>query len=355
MHTGIDSMEYFRPSSPKIRRDFLKNLLGFSSLVWLGFPRLSELFEEKEKVQTPPEIIYKYRTISIDHFNELQNDIDMLKGADRLSTNKTYRSYIDKLRFEIPDQFPGARSVIVVAIFTRLMYATFHLKDQQYEVMVPPQYYDDGISTEDLKHVIQNEIIQEAGYRIEPADHVHLKLLAVRSGLGKYGRNNLCFVDGMGNFLTVYAFFTDFQFEEDHWHELAMLDLCTDCRICYGICPTNCITEEHFVIDVGKCITLYNEIEGTFPKWILTGMHNALIGCMKCQVRCPENEKLLHTAGKLEGITEAETRKILQGKPDEELLTSLSRKLRKFYPARSEEYFPIFTRNLGVLISSAPH
>jgi epoxyqueuosine reductase len=79
-------------------------------------------------------------------------------------------------------------------------------------------------------------------------------------------------------------------------------------------------------------------------------MHNALVGCMKCQLRCPENQGFIGLSGRMEDVTEEETLKILQGKPDERLLDSLSQKLLKFAPASSKEYFPIFTRNLRALI-----
>ncbi|UCE19608.1 MAG: epoxyqueuosine reductase [Gemmatimonadota bacterium] len=344
-------MEYLTDSASQSRRDFMKNLVFFCSLLHLKPEDLLALSGTREGYGSPPDIVYQHRTLSLGHFKELQEDIDILKRKGKLSRNKTFRSYIDDMRFEIPENFPDAQSIIVLATFTRMMYVNFHLGGKKYDIMLPPQYYDDGISIDDLKGLILKDIIQEPGYRIEKADKVHLKLLAVRSGLGTYGRNNLCFVDGMGNFLTLYAFLTDFKFEENHWHELKMLDLCKNCRICYGICPTNCITEEHFVIDVGKCVTLYNEVEGTFPRFLLPSMHNALMGCMKCQVGCPENEKFLRMAGRLEDVTEEETRKILKGEPDEHLLDSLGQKLRKFYPACEEKYFPIFTRNLRVLIS----
>ena len=36
------------------------------------------------------------------------------------------------------------------------------------------------------------------------------KRLAVRSGLAEYGRNNICFVDGMGSVITLFVFISDF-------------------------------------------------------------------------------------------------------------------------------------------------
>ncbi|MDH5451230.1 MAG: hypothetical protein OEY24_05350 [Candidatus Bathyarchaeota archaeon] len=105
------------------------------------------------------------------------------------------------------------------------------------------------------------------------------------------------------------------------------------------------------MIDAGKCLTLYNEIEGEFPKWIDPNAHNALMGCMKCQLHCPANREVIKLTGRLEDVTEEETKKILKGKPDKKLLDSLSNKLRNFYPASSKDSFPIFTRNLRVLLN----
>jgi epoxyqueuosine reductase len=98
-------------------------------------------------------------------------------------------------------------------------------------------------------------------------------------------------------------------------------------------------------------VTLYNEIEGDFPDFIPQDAHNALMGCMKCQWRCPLNKQASRRTERLEDVTEEETRKILAGTPDKALLESLTKKLRGYTPATSEEYFPMFTRNLGVLIS----
>ncbi len=53
-----------------------------------------------------------------------------------------------------------------------------------------------------------------------------------------------------------------------------------------------------------------------------------------------------------EDIDEAETARILDGKPDDHLLESLSRKLKGFPPASDRTQFPILTRNLRALLHS---
>ena len=297
---------------------------------------------------------YKYRTISVEHLEELQEDIDKLRREGKLSNNDVYRSYIDTKKFEIPESLPNAKSIIILAIFSKLGLVNFHLDRKIHEIMIPPNYYDDGTTLEDFKNLILNDIIKVPGYQVEYTNKLHVKLLAVRSGLGKYGRNNICYVDGWGSMINLFAFFTDFQFEEDNWTEIKMMDQCKNCTICINNCPTNAIpliSDENFVIDAGKCISVYNEIQGIIPDWIPTDAHNALIGCMRCQKPCPSNHKVIKLTEKLVDITEIETTALLEGQPDEEIMNSLAKKLKMFNPPDADKVIHVIKRNLGLLIS----
>jgi epoxyqueuosine reductase len=174
--------------------------------------------------------------------------------------------------------------------------------------------------------------------------------LAATTELAKYGRNNIRYVDQIGSMISLHVFLTNYEFEEDNYNEVQMMDQRASCRICMNVCPTGAIKEDKFVVDVGRCITLYNEGEDEFPEWFSQEVHNSLMGCMKCQFRCPANREVLQNPIRFDDITEEETEFILQGAPNEELLESLSKKLRGFYPATSKTYFHMFTSNLRVLI-----
>jgi epoxyqueuosine reductase len=296
---------------------------------------------------------YNFKTISVDHLQELQKDIDKLRNAGKLSDNKVYRSYIDTKKFEIPENLPNAKSIIILAIFSKLAFVQFNLNGKKYKIMIPPNYYDDGSTFEDLENLVFKKIIQEKGYKIHLAGNLHLKLLAVRSGLGKYGRNNICYVDNMGSMMSLFAYFTDYPFEIDNWTELNMMDECKTCRICVDNCPTNAIpapSDENFVINAGKCIPVYNEIKGIFPDWIPPNAHNALIGCMRCQLPCPGNHEVIKLTENFEDISEKETKMILDGIFDEELINNLSKKLKMFTPPDADRLLPVIRRNLSVLI-----
>ena len=300
------------------------------------------------------DLFYKYKTISVVHLNELQEDIDKLRYGGKLSDNEIYRSYIDTKKFEIPENIPNAKSIIIIAVFGKLGLVNFNLDGKKHEAMIPPNYYDDGLEIEDLENIILKKIIKEPGYKIDYTRNLHLKLLAVRSGLGKYGRNNICYVDKMGSLLNLYAFFTDFQFDEDNWFEIRMMDKCENCTICIKTCPTGAIpvpTDENLVINASKCVSVYNEIKGIIPDWIPSDAHNALRGCMKCQLLCPCNRAPLKITKRFEDISEKETNMILDGKMDEKLVNSISKKLKMFSPSDADYMLPVIKRNLQFLLN----
>ena len=333
------------------RRDFLKKMIVAGIFLPLTRRELFASQQSTDSTETLPDFKYKHKAFSVEHLPEMQEWMDSLIRSGKLSSNEVYQSYIRDKKFKIPDDFPEAKSLIILAVFTRMMYVDFHLGGKDHELIIPPQYYDDGITVEDIQNIIRTKIIRETGYRIQRAKGFFLKTTAVRSGLAAYGMNNISYVDGMGSFHTLYAFFTDYQFKQDDWRELRMMDRCKSCGICRTNCPNKAIREECFVIDAGRCLSLYNEIDGEFPAWIAPSAHNALLGCMRCQLPCPANREVIELAGRLEAVTEEETKKVLEGKPDDQLIQTLQGKL-KGYSNASVEGFPMFTRNLKALLAS---
>jgi len=332
------------------RRDFIRKTIIGGCLLSIRPDRLIlEMLSRESNSETAP-FEYQYKTMSVKHFPELQAEFDKIKKSGQLSDHPIYRGYIDKLKFTVPPDFPDAQFVIVMAIFTPLMLVNFEYNGTPHELMMPPQYYDDGVTLESIENLIRNKIIGVPGYKIQRARGIFLKRLAVRSGLAKYGRNNISYVEGMGSFLSLYAYFTNYSFKEDNWTTVSLMDSCKECQICRSMCPNKCIRDDQFVIDAGRCVTLYNEVAGDFPDWIQPEAHNALMGCMRCQLYCPANAAVRKMTGRLADISAEETRSILEGRVDDALIKTLSRKLRDYYPATSRQDFPIFTRNLSVLL-----
>ena len=294
----------------------------------------------------------KHKVISVKRLQEVQADIDKTEQDGNLSNNKVFRSYIGNFKFQVPESLSDAKYIVVLAIEHNLAKVNFHLNGQKHEIIFSSPYHKLGASAEEMSGLVEREIVKEAGFKVEHNRAMHIKLLAVRSGLGRYGRNNICYVEGLGSFLSIYTFFTDYDFQVDNWHDLRMLDECENCSLCYDNCPTGAVSEDNFVIDIEKCIPLYNEIPGEFPEWFQSGIHSSLMGCIKCQQYCPANKKAVEKIIQLEDITEEETKMILDGQLEEKLALSIGRKLKMFDNIKHAEYYlPVIKRNLEVLIN----
>jgi epoxyqueuosine reductase len=177
----------------------------------------------------------------------------------------------------------------------------------------------------------------------------------VHSGLGAYGKNNICYVDGMGSFHRPVAFYSDFPCQEDNWQEVHMMEACQRCSACLRKCPTGAITSERFLLHAERCITFRNEKPGDvpFPKWIDPSWHNCLVGCLDCQAICPQNRDVLQWIDAGAEFSQEETALFLEGVPLDQLPAATVKKLQHFDMV---EYLDLFPRNLRVFFErDLPH
>jgi epoxyqueuosine reductase len=297
---------------------------------------------------------YAFRTAAVGHLRELGDDFARAVAGPGASDHSAFRGYLSELSVDPPATLRPMRSLIVLAIRTKPGAVVFHHQGVAHRLMLPNGYFECGASQEQIRSAVRAQIVGSPDYIIaRPERPLPVKLLAARSGLGAYGRNNLIYIPSMGSLVMLAAFYTDRVFSDDHWTGIRMMEQCAGCRICLERCPTGCIREERFIIDAGRCLTLYNEGRDAFPGWIVPDHHNALVGCMRCQDRCPANREVIDEVEQLGDVTEQETGMILNGHPDPGLLQSLARKLRGFPAAAAAEHFPILVRNLRALLSAA--
>ncbi|MCX6561036.1 MAG: twin-arginine translocation signal domain-containing protein [Candidatus Aminicenantes bacterium] len=334
------------------RRDFLKTAL-IAGAAWPRFQEWGQGGRGRMRAPIDASQIPPYRTkiIPMDRWTALKADFEKVRQGDGLSRHKLFRASLEALDFGLPADFKDARSVVVAATFAKSATADFRHNGQSHRILVPFQYYEDEWTPEKLKSVIQADLLKEPGRKLSDiSKRVPLKYLAGRSGLGRFGRNNLIFVDGMGSYNLLHAFVTDAKPAADPDVELEILDECRHCHMCDRICPTSCLSRTNFIVDAGRCLTLFNENSGDFPNIFLPSMHHVLMGCLKCQSACPENSRIPELTATLEGVSEEETKAILKGTPSEALKQSLKKRLRLFPAVKPADFGPILKRNLGALI-----
>jgi len=256
-----------------------------------------------------------------------------------------YQERLASFDFGIPDSLPEAKSLIVVAVPRPQSQAVFTWNGRSRALILPPTYVAYESTRKRVEDLLAG-ILDTKGYRIARTK-LPLKLLAVRSGLGLYGRNNICYVSGIGSFLQLVAVYSDLPCQKDRWREVKMMEKCQNCNACRLKCPTGAIPPDRFLLRAERCIVFHNEKKGNipFPSWMASSWHNCLVGCLQCQKICPENKDFLQWIEGREDFSEEETALLLQGAALDQLPAETVRKLKKLDLI---EYLDSFPRNLGV-------
>ena len=287
---------------------------------------------------------YKAKVVSTTHLPELRKDIDKFHRQGLLDKQLSER-YL-KFEYNASTALPDIKSLIIIAVPQPITRIRFKWQDKAYNADIPPTYIR-KIDDEHVKEILMS-VLEPAGYRLERA-RLPVKTLAVRSGLAQYGRNNITYVSGIGSFHRLIAFYSDCPCDEDNWQELKVMRACETCFKCLENCPTQCITPDRFLIHAENCLTYLNESENKFHDWVKPDWHNAIIGCMRCQLVCPVDRIQIKKIVDGPQFSEKETELILQ-KTSIEQLPKLTRE--KIINISGDDWYDVFPRNLSVLIKS---
>ena len=235
------------------------------------------------------------------------------------------------------------RSIVVAAAPHPKVRITFRHGGSSIGVILPPTYrHDTDIELFDRL----SKYLEPLGFRVCRAV-LPEKLLAVRSSLARYGRNNIAYIDGLGSYFRPNAFFSDLPCETDAWQEAQEMDRCEECNACVHSCPTGAIDANRFIIHAERCLTFFNEGKEPFPDWIDSSSHNSLIGCMVCQDVCPADKPYKDWIVEGAQFSEAETNIILQGVPKDHIPALTAKKLESLWLL---DDYDLLSRNLSSLI-----
>jgi epoxyqueuosine reductase len=297
----------------------------------------------------------KGAVVSVDRLRDIESDISTLlsSGEINLEINKDIPQYQQsyekiirgiKYRYDSNNDPIGAKSVLILAVPMPIHKVGFTINNNTVNVLIPSDYMQRKASKE-LDEYLRNTL-NMFGHKAIKAK-LPLKLLAVRSGLAEYGRNNISYVEGMGSRLFLIAYYIDCQLPEDTWREPVRMKMCDTCRACMNNCPTKAIVENKRVILAERCLVLYNEFEDDIPKWINKEFHNALIGCVKCEEKCPMNLKYKNQLVTLPVFSEEQTKEILRTKNADDLSLKTYQMIHDY---EINEYYDVFHRNFSLLV-----
>jgi epoxyqueuosine reductase len=286
---------------------------------------------------------WQARILPTKHLDELRQEI---KG--RLTSGEVdaelYRTYLAKFETAGAD-IAGARSIVLVALPQPQTVVGFTWQGERVIGLIPPTYLERQASRQ-VRQALE-DVSAPGGYWLEEVA-LPKKLLATRSGLAAYGRNNITYVTGMGSFCGLVTFLSDLPAGDDCWQEPRMLDLCHKCSACLRRCPSGAINANRFLIHAERCLTFHNEKPSPvpFPVWIDPNWHNSLVGCILCQRVCPENRRVRDWVEEGPEFTEDETAQFVSDVPLDRLQATTVRKLQQ---VDMDGYIGVISRNLKAL------
>jgi epoxyqueuosine reductase len=234
--------------------------------------------------------------------------------------------FLKYLCFGPPEAVPDAQSLIVVATRDPVVRCTFGWRGGDVPIPVPPTYLHLRRGSSELARILAEALQDEC--HVVPLLNAPAKLLAVRSGLAQYGRNNITYVDGFGSLFQLTVLCTDVPCDDGEWSPPSMMAACEGCTLCASACPTGAIPDDRVLLRAELCITWWNEKPGDvpFPEWLTDG-HNSLVGCLHCQMACPANEAVIEYMQPGPSFDEDETRVLLGGGEPDDLPDGLRKKL----------------------------
>jgi epoxyqueuosine reductase len=284
------------------------------------------------------------RIIPIGHVADLQEAIQS-HHRNGFIDEALYRDQLSSFSFDFPSNLSAACSVIIVAVPTPQMRIFFHWQGKRLPLIAPPTYVSYTPRTESVQAILAAWLQHDGFHLAKP--RLPLKTLAVNSGLAYYGRNNICYVPGMGSFLQLVGAFSDLPCNDDPWREPNMLERCESCVACLRLCPTGAISNDRFLIRAERCLTYHNEAAVDFPGWIDPSWHHCLIGCMRCQLACPENKAMQEWFEDRAEFSEQETRLFLERVPLDQLPPETAAKIEDL---EINEEYRLLCRNLSMVI-----
>jgi len=150
--------------------------------------------------------------------------------------------------------------------------------------------------------VTLSRILTEQGYKAVVNPPLPIKAIALKSGLGYFGKNGLLHNEEFGSWMTLHIILTDADLPVDLPGTIYSTDFkdnitdCGNCSLCIKACPTGAIKTDGTVI-LSRCLRHHMLSGEIVPDELREAMGTKILGCEHCQLCCPKNMKIAPQQG----------------------------------------------------------
>ncbi|MGD8992574.1 MAG: hypothetical protein PVI00_14050, partial [Desulfobacterales bacterium] len=198
--------------------------------------------------------------VSIERVKDLEAEIGARRQKGLLDP-VLFDEYLASFDFACERRLIDARSLIIIGVPQPQVQVVFEVGHQSIPVIIPPTY---AFSIDQLVIARLNSFFSFTSYHFKQV-RLPEKLLAVRSGLAQYGKNNISYMPNLGSFYRPVVFISDIPCEADGWEAPTVMAQCEKCTACMKACPSGAISSERFQLHAERCLTFCNESKRDFP------------------------------------------------------------------------------------------
>ena len=183
---------------------------------------------------------------------------------------------------------PTVKTIIILGVYAYDENAMYKNTRHQLRGKTARIYSYYPVVRQIAEHVVS--FLGEQGHKAIQGQHIPLKYVANRIGIGAYGKNGIFQTPEYGSYIALRNILTEAELEPDNFNKPSTN--CEGCERCIKVCPTGALYAP-YKVNPKLCINPITRSQTYIEPQIRSKMQNWIHGCDICQEVCPANNNLI--------------------------------------------------------------